>query len=104
MSNQATSAQLNNQSSSQPAFVFVLFNGKYRFIRVPAYKAVEYRAFYHPTFERYVLVVRVARKFVGWHVGERTEQVICFERESDAVRLADTRNVVWATRRAKEVC
>lgn len=100
MTQQFTSTQFVNSS-----FVKVLFELSVTDVRVPASALVKYKVFYHDVLKRYILCVCVNGKFVGWHCGQHTGRPIYFERESDAVRLADARNAAWlALRRSvKEV-
>lgn len=105
MAKQATSAQSINQSSLQANSVFV-FGSKTGLasVAVPDGATVDYVALAFTSTGVWLLSVWIDDTLAGWHCGERTGRPVAFSRKSDAVRLADTRNAVWASRRSvKEV-
>jgi hypothetical protein len=95
MAKQATSAQHIDSSSIQPAFVKVFINFGPTHVFVSDSATVWYEVFYHDVIERFILCVHADGDFIGWHCGERTDDIICFKRKSDAARLCRVRNTAW---------
>lgn len=90
------------QFSTQPDFVTTFFDpaiGPAR-VLVPDGAIVEHFTHYHEAMKRYYVLVFIDDGWVGFHCGERTGEIIRFERESDAQRLCDVRNAARAARRS----
>lgn len=93
-----------DHSSFQASSVFVLSSVEIgpAYVAVPAEATVVYIPFRLGESDCYALLVWVDGGFLGWHCGERSGNIVKFKCESDAVRLADTRNAAWAACRSVE--
>lgn len=91
------------QHAEQVPSVFVLFDAQIgpAHVLVPADATVEYISSFIRSARVapcHALSVWINDYFVGWHCGDRTGKVVKFQRERDALALADVRNAFWAAR------
>lgn len=94
-----TTQASHDVSSMQRDFVNVIFDasGLAR-VLVPDGATVEHVPCPIDRLGHYYVNVWINDEWAGFHCGDRTGEVVRFSRRSDAQRLCDERNTIWAAR------